>query len=39
MTNFDFLATTPSFSSFAEPTVAAEKIYAIDPAACVMIYT
>ena len=36
MTNFDFLATTPSFSSFAEPAVAAEKIYAIDPAACVM---
>jgi type I restriction enzyme R subunit len=36
MTNFDFLATTPSFSSFAEPAVAAEKVYAIDPAACVM---
>ena len=36
MTNFDFLAATPAFSSFAEPAAVAEKIYAIDPAACVM---
>lgn len=25
MTNFDFLASTPSFASFAEPAAAAEK--------------
>ena len=29
-------ASSASFASFAEPAVAAEKIYAIDPAACVM---
>ena len=36
MTNFDFLTATSAFVSFAEPAVAAEKIYTIDPAACVM---
>ena len=36
MTNFDFLSSSPDFASFAEPAVAAEKIYAIDPAACAM---
>ena len=34
MTNFDFLLSDPQFSSFAQAAVAAEKIYAIDPAAC-----
>ncbi|QTE71587.1 DEAD/DEAH box helicase family protein [Clostridiales bacterium FE2011] len=36
MTNFDFLTANPGFVSFAEPAIAAEKIYSIDPAACVM---
>ena len=36
MTNFDFLSSNPDFASFAESAVAAEKIYSIDPAACVM---
>ena len=36
MTNFDFLTKAPAFASFAESAVAAEKIYAIDLAACVM---
>ena len=34
MTNFDFLLSEPQFASFAQAAVAAEKIYAIDPAAC-----
>ena len=34
MTNFDFLLSDPQFASFAQAAVAAEKIYAIDPAAC-----
>ena len=34
MTNFDFLLSEPQFASFAEAAVAAEKIYAFDPAAC-----
>lgn len=34
MTNFDFLLSDPQFASFASAAVAAEKIYAIDPAAC-----
>ena len=34
MTNFDFLLSEPQFASFAGAAVAAEKIYAIDPAAC-----
>ena len=36
MTNFDFLLTDPQFTPFAEAAVAAEKIYAIDPAACAL---
>ena len=36
MSNFDFLLSTPDFISFGEVAAAAEKIYAIDPAACVM---
>ncbi len=36
MTNFDYLLSSPDFASFGEAAVAAEKIYAIDPAACVM---
>lgn len=36
MTNFDFLLSDPQFTSFGEVAVAAEKIYAIDPAACVL---
>ena len=36
MTNFDFLLSSPDFAPFGEAAVAAEKIYAIDPAACVM---
>ena len=34
MTNFDFLTKEPEFAVFAEPAVTAERIYAIDPAAC-----
>ena len=36
MTNFDFLLSDPQFTSFAEVAVAAERIYHLDPAACVM---
>ena len=36
MTNFDFLLSTPAFESFADVAVAAERIYAIDPAPCAM---
>ena len=36
MTNFDFLLSIPNFASFGEVAAAAEKIYAIDPAACVL---
>ena len=36
MTNFDFLLSVPDFAPFGEVAVAAEKIYSIDPAACVM---
>ena len=36
MTNFAFLLFSPDFASFGEAAVAAEKIYAIDPSACVM---
>lgn len=35
MTNFDFLLSDPQFATFGEVAVAAEKIYAIDPAAYV----
>lgn len=36
MTNFDFLLSDPQFASFADSAVAAERIYNIDPGACVM---
>ena len=36
MTSFDFLLSSPDFASFGETAAAAEKIYQIDPAACVM---
>ena len=36
MTNFDFLLSDPQFTTFGEVAVSAEKIYAIDPAACVL---
>ena len=36
MTNFDIFAGNRDFSAFAEPAVAAERIYRIDPAACVL---
>ncbi len=36
MTNFDFLTTDPQFHSFAEIAVAAERIYHIEPSACVV---
>ena len=36
MTNFDFLLSVPDFTPFGEVAVAAEKIYSIDPAACVL---
>ena len=36
MTNFDFLLDVSYFDSFANAAVAAEKIYSIDPAACVL---
>ena len=36
MTNFDFLFSDPQFKTFSEVAVSAEKIYAIDPAACIL---
>ena len=36
MTNFDIFLSEPKFASFAEVAVSAERIYAIDPAACVL---
>ena len=36
MTNFDFLLSTPSFAPFASAAVAAERVYAIDPASCAL---
>ena len=36
MTNFDFLLSDPQFATFGEVAVSAEKIYSIDPAACVL---
>ena len=36
MTNFDFLQSEPSFSSFAEVAISAERIFTIDPEACVI---
>ena len=36
MTNFNHFLSAPQFTPFGEVAVAAEKIYAIDPAACVL---
>ena len=36
MPNFTRFLSNPQFTSFAEVAVSAEKIYAIDPAACVL---
>ena len=36
MTNFDFLKTEEKFAAFADVAIAAEKILAIDPAACAL---
>ena len=36
MTNFDFLRSDPQFTAFGETAIAAEKIYSIDPGACVL---
>ena len=36
MTNFDRFTSETSFSPFVQPAVAAERIYRIDPAACVL---
>ena len=36
MTNFDIFTTKQEFAVFAEPAVAAEHIYQIDPAACAL---
>lgn len=36
MTNFNFLLSDPQFTTFRQVAVAAEKIYATDPAACVV---
>ena len=36
MTNFDFLRSTPAFEPFAEAAVAAERVFAIDPATCAL---
>ena len=34
MTNFDFLQTDPQFAGFSEAAISAEKLYAVDAAAC-----
>ena len=36
MTNFDLFIKEQDFAPFAEPAAAAERIYQIDPAACVL---
>ena len=36
MTNFDLFTKEQDFAPFAQPAVSAERIYAIDPAACVL---
>ena len=36
MTNFDFLLSDPQFTTFGEVAVTAERIFHIDPAACVL---
>ncbi len=35
-TNFSYLLSTPAFASFAQAAVAAERIFAIDPATCAL---
>lgn len=35
MTIFDFLLSDPQFTTFGEMAVAAEKIFCLDPAACI----
>ena len=35
-TNFDFLQSTPDFASFSTAVIAAERIFPIDPSACVL---
>ena len=35
-TNFDFLQSTPDFASFSTAAIAAERIFPIDPSACVL---
>ena len=36
MTNFDFLQSAPQFAGFSEAAIGAERLYAIDAAACVI---
>ena len=36
MTNFDIFTKEQDFTTFVEPAVSAERIYQIDPAACVL---
>ena len=36
MTNFSFLQTEKDFETFSAPAIAAEQIFHIDPAACVI---
>ena len=36
MTNFDFLKKDPAFAAFADVAISAERIYQIDPEACVI---
>ena len=36
MTNFDFLQSEPQFAGFSEAAIGAERLYAIDAAACVI---
>ena len=36
MTNFDFLKSKRTFDSFADAAIAAERIFSIDPSACVL---
>ena len=35
-TNFDFLQSTPDFASFSSAAISAERIFHIDPSACVL---
>ena len=36
MTNFDFLKAEPGFADFADTAINAERIFPIDPSACVV---